>query len=117
TPGAPTALRERISINEGWRFFKYATRDEADDLVYDVRPDVRAVEEREADARPTEALKVEAAQTVLKPWILPTGNRFIADPARRHVRPAGNPGSDFPFVQKSFDDSGWQRVNLPHDWA
>ncbi len=115
---AAPAARERISINEGWSFFKYATIDQADDLTYDVRPDVRHVEkEREADARPTRALSVEAQQPVLKPWILPTGNAFIADPARRHVRPAGHPGSDFPFVQQGFDDGGWQRVNLPHDWA
>ena len=32
-------------------------------------------------------------------------------------RPEGNPGSDFPYVQKDFDDSFWKTVNLPHDWA
>lgn len=26
-------------------------------------------------------------------------------------------GSDFPFVQSSFDDCSWQAVNLPHDRA
>ncbi|MDA3929580.1 MAG: DUF4982 domain-containing protein, partial [Prolixibacteraceae bacterium] len=31
--------------------------------------------------------------------------------------PEGNPGSDFPFVQASFDDSDWENVTLPHDWA
>ena len=35
-----SAPRERISINEGWRFFKYDSVENADKLVYDVRPDI-----------------------------------------------------------------------------
>jgi beta-galactosidase len=66
---------------------------------------------------PTEAVDVAADQSVLKPWILPTGNDFIKDPAARHARPEGNPGGDCPYVQSDFDDSSWQCVNLPHDWA
>src|SRR5690606_33738097 len=38
-------------------------------------------------------------------------------PARRHVRPAGHPGSDVPYVQAGFDDSAWRSIDLPHDWA
>lgn len=118
SPDGARPLRERISINEGWRFMKYASPEEADDLAYDVRPEVTdAQDDRPADAMPTEAVEVEAEVPVLKPWILPTGNRFIADPARRHARPEGNPGADFPFAQAGFDDSGWERVDLPHDWA
>ena len=112
------SMRERISINEDWRFFKYESADQADDLIYDVRPEVIDAEDaRPADAKPTEAVDVEATQRVLKPWILPTGNDFISDPAKRHVRPEGNPGSDFPFVQAGFDDDAWEQVDLPHDWA
>jgi len=48
---------------------------------------------------------------------LPSGNDFIKDPAKRHVRPEGNPGGDFPYVQLNFDDSSWEKINLPHDWA
>ncbi|MDP3433509.1 MAG: beta-galactosidase GalB, partial [Bacteroidota bacterium] len=59
----------------------------------------------------------EAKQSVLKPWILPSMNDFIKDPAKRHIRPEGNPGNDFPFVQSNFDDRSWEKVNLPHDWA
>lgn len=110
--------RQRISINDGWRFYKYDSTARADNLIYDVRPEVRnPKDDRPADAKPTEAEVVEATQMVLKPWILPTGNDFINDPTKRHVRPEGNPGSDFPFVQNDFDDSAWERVNLPHDWA
>ncbi|EDY82276.1 Glycosyl hydrolases family 2, immunoglobulin-like beta-sandwich domain [Verrucomicrobiia bacterium DG1235] len=110
--------RERVSINDGWRFMKYESAEQADDLIYDVRPEFLDDEDgKAADAKPTEAVEVEAKQPVLKDWILPTANAFIKDPAERHVRPDGNPGSDFPFVQSDFDDSAWEAVTLPHDWA
>ncbi|MCF3651552.1 beta-galactosidase GalB [Synoicihabitans lomoniglobus] len=118
TSALSAAPRERISLNDDWRFFKYANAAEADALIYDVRPDDSdAVDTRPADAKPTEAVDVVAGQLVLKPWILPSGNAFIADPARRHVRPEGDPGADFPFVQDDFNDAAWEPVTLPHDWA
>lgn len=112
------ANRQRISINEGWRFFKYDSITKADKLIYDVRPEAAGANEyKVADAKPTEAVKVKSTQEVLKSWILPTGNDFIKDPAKRYIRPEGNPGGDFPFVQSNFDDSSWEKINLPHDWA
>ncbi|MBN2512416.1 MAG: hypothetical protein JXB18_05710, partial [Sedimentisphaerales bacterium] len=112
------APRERISINAGWRFHQGDPTQNAGGLLYDVRPEVSDRNDVvAADAMPTEAVKVEARQTVLKPWIMPTGNRFIKDPARRYVRPEGNPGNDCPFVQGDFEDLSWKRVDLPHDWA
>lgn len=117
-PNQKPDLRQRISINEGWSFFKYDSISKADNLVYDVRPEITDNSDyKVADAKPTEAVEVKTTQEVLKPWILPSGNNFIKDPAKRHVRPDGNPGSDFPFVQGNFNDSSWERVNLPHDWA
>ncbi len=114
--GAGSRLRQRISINRDWRFFKYDSK--PDSLIYDVRPEIAGkAEYNVADARPTEAVEVKARQEVLKAWILPSGNDFINDPAKRHKRPKGNPGGDFPFVQADFDDSSWKRVDLPHDWA
>lgn len=112
------AGRERISLDQGWRFFKYDSTSEPDHLIYDARPEAKDVkDDRPADSKPTEAVKVKSSQQVLKPWILPTGNDFIKDPKNKHARPEGNPGSDFPFVQADFDDSSWELVNLPHDWA
>lgn len=114
----PNPPRERISINEGWSFYKYEDATKADALVYDVRPAITDnTENKVADAKPTEAVKVEATTDVLKPWILPTANPFIKNPQQWHARPEGNPGGDFPFVQQDFDDSAWEPVNLPHDWA
>lgn len=109
--------RQRLAFDEGWRFFKYGPSDKPDSLFYDVRPEVRNErDDKAADSRPTEAVAV-AAQAGLKRWILPTGNAFVKDPARRHARPAGQPGGNFPFVQAQFDDQSWERVTLPHDWA
>jgi beta-galactosidase len=114
-------VRERISINHDWKFFKYKSTDEADELIYDVRPDVDAhADDVDADTEPEDAERVEADRQVLKPWILPSGNAFIKDPTRRYERPESDntwDGSDFPFVQADFDDSAWESVNLPHDWA
>ncbi|MBN1300514.1 MAG: DUF4982 domain-containing protein [Melioribacteraceae bacterium] len=111
-------IRDRISINDNWRFYKYDTMELPDNLIYDVRPQV---EENwtfgEADDKPTKVEDIEPEQQVLKPWILQTGNDFIKDPDKRYERPEGNPGNEFPFVQIGFDDSDWQSVNLPHDWA
>jgi Beta-galactosidase/beta-glucuronidase len=113
-----SASRERISINNGWRFFKYASEAKADNLRYDVRPEVTDNNDsKAADSKPTEAIKLESAQNVLKTWIFPTGNAFIKDPQKRYVRPSGNPGGNFPFVQSNFDDNSWETVDLPHDWA
>ena len=110
--------RQRISINDDWKFFKYESTTIADQLIYDVRPDVTEQNVvKDADSKPTEAVDIKATQQVLKPWILPSGNDFIKDQARKHLRPEGNPGSDFPFVQGNFDDSDWNNINLPHDWA
>ncbi len=110
--------REHISINQGWSFMKYGSEQESDRLIYDVRPEVTDhVDDKAADSKPTEAVEVENTGAVLKQWILPSGNDFIGNPAKHHSRPEGNPGSDFAFVQTGFDDSSWEKVNLPHDWG
>lgn len=112
-------VRERILLDTGWKFMRYTNEAQTDDLIYDVLPDDRSNswDALPADAQPTEAVLVESDTFVLKPWILPSGNAFIRNTAKRHKRPEGNPGSDFPFVQKEFDDSDWEDVTIPHDWA
>lgn len=117
---ATSSARERLSINADWRFQRGDPPGDAVSLLYDVRPRVRdSRDDRPADARPEAAAAVAApAQAaVLKPWILPTGNRFVKDPARRFVRPPGNRGGDVAYVRRDFDDRSWRRVDLPHDWA
>jgi len=122
-PPAGDGPRERIRLDTGWRFHRGDPPGVDGQLDYDVRPGIaQSADGKVADARPDEAVKVEATHPVLKPWILPTANAFIADPARRHARPEpdpgkGDPGSDVAFVQAGFDDRGWEAVTLPHDWA
>ena len=111
--------RERISINADWRFQKGDPPGNTVSLLYDARPEVRdRRDDGPADAKPEAAAGVAAApQAVLKPWILPTGNRFIKDPAGRFVRPPGNWGGDVAYVRRDFDDRSWRCLDLPHDWA
>lgn len=52
----------------------------------------------------------------LKPWILPAANNFISDPALHTQPPTGRP-NNVTYAQPSFDDSAWEALNLPHDWA
>jgi len=108
--------RQRISLNEDWRFMKYAST--PDSLIYDVRPEILDHNDNKAaDTKPTEAAALTSSLRVLKPYILPTANAFIKDFNKHHIRPEGNPGKDFPFVQATFDDTQWQLLDLPHDWA
>ncbi len=110
--------RQRLSLNEGWKFKKYKADEEADDLIYDVRPEIKDTDDtKEADTEPTDAVELQSSNTVLKPYILPTANKFIKDKSKHHIRPSGNPGEDFPFMQANYDDSSWEEVTLPHDWA
>jgi beta-galactosidase len=84
----PDSPRERLLFNNDWLFTK-------------------------ADAPGSANLSYDN----LKPWILPTGNPFIKDAARRFQVP-GNPlGESIPYTEASFDDIGWRLLDLPHDWG
>jgi beta-galactosidase len=111
-------VRLRLSFNADWRFRKGDPNQISSSLVYDVRREGQ--DRNQSVSTGAKKLKtdgVRATPTMLKPWILPTGNDFIKDPAKRHIRPDGNPGGECPYVQVDFDDGSWERVNLPHDWA
>ena len=97
---AATQPRERFLINDNWRFTQGdPTNVSPKELLYDVRPVARGDDQRERLAEATsDAEKLAAAShPVLKPWILPSGNAFIKDPARHFTRPDGNPGSEFAY--------------------
>ena len=94
-------------------------------LLYDVREQkqIRRLADAEVDGNASlssmthSAGATNAPVSVIKQWILPTGNAFIKDPAKRFLRPAGNLGEGVAYVQPDFDDSSWQQIDLPHDWA
>ncbi|GJC96760.1 beta galactosidase [Colletotrichum higginsianum] len=94
-----TTTRERVSINKGWRFWR--SEFNPDGLIYDHRPDLENLTD----------------VYVLKPWILPSANDFINDPAQHHERPDAEPARNVSYAAKGFDDGAWETVDLPHDWA
>ena len=117
-PDPQRSPRERTSVNDDWRVTKGDPPGNTVCLLYDVRPEpTDARDDRPADAEPRPAAKVVSTAPTIKRWILPTGNRFLADPAKRHARPPGNWGAGVAYVRGDFDDSAWRRVDLPHDWA
>ncbi|CAD0017716.1 unnamed protein product [Aureobasidium pullulans] len=91
--------RERINLNSDWKFRRW--EENPDGLIYDYRQDLENLTD----------------VSILKPWILPSGNNFIKDSSKHYQRPEGNPGSNVSFVQNDFDDQCWTSVTLPHDWA
>lgn len=107
---APSSPRERILINDDWRFAKGDPKGNTVNLAYDVT-------HRESDRSSSTNSRVAAGSPGIREWVLPTGNEFIQDTARRFSRPEGSFGQGVEYVQPEFDDSSWQRVNLPHDWA
>lgn len=113
---AQTTSRQRISLNDGWKFMRYES--EPDKLIYDERPVVTDKNDNKvADTRASESGVATTSKDALKAWILPSANDFIKDASKHHQRPQGDPGKDFPFVQNKFNDAQWQSVTLPHDWA
>jgi beta-galactosidase len=85
---ADVSPRERISLDDGWRFVKGDSPDVGTD---------------------------ELSYPAIKAWLLPTGNPFTTNaPA---VRPEGEPATNISFAQPDFDDSQWRLLNLPHDWG
>ncbi|MBB3221008.1 beta-galactosidase GalB [Pseudoduganella umbonata] len=118
--GADTqSPRQRMPFNDGWKFHLGDPDGNSAPYLYDIRPEVKETADgKVADAMPEEAARIARGNApLLKPWILPTGNAFIKDPAKRYTRPAHEPAIDAPFAKAGFDDSAWNSVTLPHDWA
>ncbi|RDW76791.1 Beta-galactosidase [Aspergillus mulundensis] len=91
-------VRERTSLNKDWKFWH--SKEIPDNVVYDLRPDAN-----------------DSSLVVLKPWVLPSGNDYIADASAQYERPLTEPDIDLPYVENEFDDTDWEQVHLPHDWA
>jgi beta-galactosidase len=83
--------RRRLSLGDGWRFKKGDPPGVATNLAY--------------------------SNATVKSFVLPTGNALVSNPADRATRPQGNLGDGVAYVAVDFDDSTWQAVNVPHDYA
>lgn len=111
-----TNNREIINLNSGWKFMKYSSQ--PDSLFYDERPEIKSHNDNiVADTKAAIESKTKTNKNALKPWILPTANAFINDPQKHYQYPSENPKSTFDFTKNNFDDSNWESVTLPHDWA
>ena len=111
-------------MDDDWRFTKGDPASNTVSLFYDVRRAQtlrRFAAEADGNAAINQTNQTANESTnqiaVIKQWILPTGNVFIKDTSRKFVRPEGNLGDGVAYVQPDFDDSAWQQINLPHDWA
>jgi beta-galactosidase len=82
--------RERISLDQGWRFTKDDPAGMGDQLAY----------------------------SKIKDWLLPTSIELTTNPVFQSLSlPATNPVPDVAYARPDFDDSQWRLLNLPHDWG
>ncbi|KAI0858351.1 glycoside hydrolase family 2 protein [Xylaria cubensis] len=86
-PRSPTDGRQVIRLDTDWRFWH--SFENPDGISYDQ----------------------------LNAYILPSGNDFIANPSDRHQQPLSEPNITVQYVDSNFDDSSWETVRVPHDWA
>ena len=122
---AQTSAREKLLIDDDWRFTEGDPAGNTVSLLYDVRRAQtlhRFAAEADGNAAINQTNHIAASNetnqiAVIKQWILPTGNPFIKDASRKFARPEGNLGDGVAYVQPDFDDSAWRQINLPHDWA
>ncbi len=101
--------RERISIDDDWRFTKGDPAGLTESLTYPTA--------FSAGGRGGRAPQGFDPKSGIAAFILPTGNAFISDAAKRYQRPAGNYGGSVPYVSATFDDSSWRKLDLPHDFG
>src|SRR5262245_27901437 len=71
---SPATTRVRRLLDQGWRFTKGDPSGSAS-LLYDVRP--------QPAARGAEPPPPQPSVPVVKSWILPSGNQFVNNPAKR----------------------------------
>ncbi|KAI1425347.1 glycoside hydrolase superfamily [Xylaria sp. FL1777] len=86
-PETPASGRQVTRLNTDWRFWH--SFENPDGITYDQ----------------------------LKAYILPSANEFIANPSNRHQRPPSEPNITVQYTDSKFDDSNWETVKVPHDWA
>ena len=111
------APRERLRLEEGWRFWRVPAHEVDHGLDYSPRPDLGADRDGEdADARP-EDIRHAVAEEGLRAWVLPSRGTFVADAARRAQRPAEAPEVCPMAARGDYDDSSWEQVTVPHDWS
>ena len=112
--------RERISLNEDWRFQKDDPPGNTVRLLYDVRPEVQDKKDDGSGRRPAHRGAEKRGGSAGGDQVLDFADRQRLHQGAGAGDLCGRPGigaETLPYVQRTFDDSSWQRVTLPHDWA
>src|SRR4030095_16855868 len=89
TSSAYAQTRERLSLNADWRFQKGDPAEAEGQLNYE---------------------KIKDRVTL-------TGSDFKKEAQAPTVTAKENLGGNITYVQSGFDDRGWRRLDLPHDWG
>ena len=105
---AAESPRERISINDDWRF----ARGDPPDMT----ANLTLLQVRQGGRRGGGAATRPVNES-LWPYILASGNDFTNDPAKKVARPAGNPAEGISYASASFADASWRQLDLPHDFG
>jgi beta-galactosidase len=100
--------RERVSINNDWRFTKGDPPGMTTNLT---------LLAQRAGGRGGAAGGGQAANDELWPFILASSNDFIKDPAKRYAPTGTFDASGAPYAAAGFNDSGWRQLDLPHDFG
>ena len=88
--GQNSTVRERLSFNADWRFKKDDPAGTEGRLSYEK----------------------------IKDRVTATGNEFATNPeASKRSRPQGSLGEDVSYTKREFDEQGWRKLSLPHDWG
>ena len=93
--------RERLLFNQDWLFEK----NDPEEIV--------------TKNSKGEVVKCNLDYEVIKEWYCSNGQSFTrpSDSIHATKRPEGNPGGKVKYVESNFDDKGWRKLNLPHDWG
>ncbi len=109
--GCQTATnRERILINNDWRFIQGDPANQTTNLTL--------LQVRTGGRRGSSAISGRPVNETLWPYILSCSNDFIKDPAKKVARPETPfPTDGIPYAAAEFDDSSWRQLDLPHDFG
>lgn len=119
-PFIATAGSHVVLLDRGWRFHRHDPPDLPCQLAYD-HPVVMSQFGQELRARsqspPIDSKGSDRPLVLLRPWILPSANPWIADLARHYVPPDRPVDCVIPCAALEYNDGNWEWVDLPHDWA
>jgi beta-galactosidase len=112
---AADSPRERINIDDNWRF----TRGDPADMKVDMTllPILTTTPRGAARGEPPAPPVGNPSPSPIWAYILPSANDLIADSSKHYKRPDGNPVANISYISPTFDDSSWRQLDLPHDFA